>query len=277
MGRSFSGTRGRSNSVTLTSLNAAIQARQLRNAALNSVIQGEVVQTASLNAFTSNFTQYTLGASLNANLIATTLLNGLERYYKLDGNGVDSFGGQNATVSNPTYVTGKLGQAARINGDTSKSIVAPGLNLMTAISISMWVYWTGSNTYAMVVGNMDGGGGTDLNYAILTEGNAMRFYGTGNSAAAGSVSMSQNVWHHVVATRTLAGVSQFWVNGVAGSTAAGTAPYSVPAADFRIGHREDNYASFPGDIDEVAVYSRVLTSGEIAELFNAGAGFQLPI
>lgn len=277
MGRSFSGTRGRLNSVTTSAVNAAIQARQLRNAALNGVIQGEVVQSASLNAFTSLFTQYIVGASLNANLIATTLLNGLQRYYKLDGDGVDSFGGQNATVSNPTYVTGKLGQAARIAGDTSKSIVAPGLNLMTEISISMWVYWTGSNTYGMVIGNMDGGGGTDLNYAILTSGTGMTFYGTGNASSASTAAMTQNVWHHVVATRTLTGTAQFWVNGVAGSTANGPAPFSVPAADFRIGHREDNYASFPGDIDDVAVWNRVLTSDEIAELYNAGAGFQLPI
>jgi hypothetical protein len=258
-------------------MNATLQARQIQNAALNGVIQGEVIQSASLNAYTALFTQYTVGASLNANLIATTLLNGLQRYYKLDGDGVDAVGGQNAVVSNPTYVTGKLGQGARIAGNTSKSIVAPGLNLMTAISISMWVYWTGSNTYAMVVGNMDGGGGTDLNYAILTGGTSMTFYGTGNSPSSSSPSMSQNTWHHVVATRTLAGVTQFWTNGVAGSAVAGAAPYSVPAADFRIGHREDNYASFPGDIDDVAVWNRVLTSGEIAELYNAGAGFQLPI
>lgn len=272
MGRSFSGTRGYLNSVTISALNASIQARQLRNAALNGVIQGEGVKTASLNAVTALFTQYTLSASLNANLVATTLLNGLQRYYKLEGNGVDSFGGQNAVFSNPTYVTGKIGQAARIAGDTSKSIVAPGLNLMTAISISMWVYWTGSNTYAMVVGNMDGAGGTDINYAILTSGTGMTFYGTGNAASASTAAMTSNVWHHVVATRTLAGVAQFWVDGVAASAVSGPAPYSVPAADFRIGHREDNYASFPGDMDEVGVWNRVLTSGEIAELYNGGAG-----
>ena len=271
MGRSFSGSSGK-NSTPATVLNAVVEARFVRAAALNSIIKGEVLKSAALNAITSLHVQYTLGASLNAYLTATTLLNGLQRYYKLDGNGLDSFGGQNAVVSNPTYVTGKIGQAARVAGDTSKSIVAPGLNLMTAISIGMWVYWTGSNSFAMVVGNMDGAGGTGLNYAILTSGTGMTFYGTGNATSATAAAMTQNVWHHVVATRTLTGTAQFWVNGVAGSTANGPAPFSVPAADFRIGHREDNYASFPGDMDEVGVWNRVLTSGEIAELYNAGAG-----
>lgn len=271
MGRNFTASSGK-NALPATALNAVVQGRLVRSAALNSIIKGEVIKSASLNGVTSLYAQYTLGASLNAYLTATTLLNGLQRYYKLDGNGLDSFGGQNAVVSNPTYVTGKIGQAARVAGDTSKSIVAPGLNLMTAISIGMWVYWTGSNSFAMVVGNMDGAGGTGLNYAILTSGTGMTFYGTGNATSATAAAMTQNVWHHVVATRTLTGTAQFWVNGVAGSTASGPAPFSVPAADFRIGHREDNFASFPGDMDEVGVWNRVLTSGEIAELYNAGAG-----
>ena len=275
MGRSLFIAEGKN--VSVTSANAVIQAKQQRAAVLNGIVKGELVLGASLNAYTSLFTQYVLNASLDAYTVpGTTLINGIQRYYKLDSDAVDSVAAQNGTTPNVTWVTGKFGTAANFNADTSRQIVAPSLDLMTAITISAWVYFTGSNSFSPVVCQMSSGGGATLNYAILTNGTGLTFYGTGNASSASCPAMSQNMWHHVVATRTIGGLAQFWIDGVAGTATAGPAPHSVPGASFRIGNRDDNYADFPGYIDEVGVWNRVLTASEIAELFNHQVGQTYP-
>ncbi len=62
----------------------------------------------------------------------------------------------------------------------------------------------------------------------------------------------------------------FYVDGVGGAALVYNAVFqtTTPAA---IGARGDNLAnSFLGDIDEVSIYNRALTAGEIQSIFNAG-------
>ena len=209
-----------------------------------------------------------------------SLMTNLERYYKLNGDGIDSIAGQNAVLTGITWATGHVGLvAADVNADTSRGIVAPGLNLMTDISVQVWVRITPSigGAYHPIICNMDGSGATATNWAILDTGGyrSYAFMGTGNSfSSCNTGALSTGVWHHIVMTRTTGGSIRVYVNGAltANSPGSGPAPYSVPLADLRIGCREDNYASFPGAIEQVGVWSRILSAAEVTELYNGGDG-----
>jgi hypothetical protein len=55
---------------------------------------------------------------------------------------------------------------------------------------------------------------------------------------------------------------------IAGELEAG---FSLPAPQLFFAGRSDGYASFEGKLDDVAVYSRPLTPGEIAAQFKASS------
>lgn len=88
----------------------------------------------------------------------------------------------------------------------------------------------------------------------------------------------ENGWTHVVVTYD-AGLIKTYINGALRHThlpvgQGGTIAASV--GQFRIGGRQysdtlgrDYRQNFDGKIDEVAVYNRALTAGEVLRLFNA--------
>jgi hypothetical protein len=66
-----------------------------------------------------------------------------------------------------------------------------------------------------------------------------------------------------------------------GSVVAGTLTGSVPASIFNSSEpfiigRYDNDAYADGQIDEVGIWSRALSSTEVTKLYNGGAGLQYP-
>ena len=207
--------------------------------------------------------------------VSSSLYTNLSRYYKLDGDGVDSYGGQNATVTGAGFVTGKSGQGFDFANTTARSIVAPAFDPPGDFSVSMWAYVAtgGGGDYAQVVGQMDGGSGNQ-NWVILsTFGIKFSYYNYGNILV-NQVDMSGHVnsWTHVVFTRNSSFIRGY-VNGslIVGPTSA-TAPTSVPSANFRMGTRNDGYSAFNGKLDEVALWTRAITDSEVTELYNSGAG-----
>jgi len=67
------------------------------------------------------------------------------------------------------------------------------------------------------------------------------------------------------------------LNGVQRLSASQVTPCVFNNYDFALGKNlPTNSAGFPGTIDEVGVWNRVLTSSEVASLYNTGTGFQYP-
>ena len=204
------------------------------------------------------------------------LTDNLERWYELDGNGVDAHAGQNATTTVAVFGPGKLGQSAEFSGSsTVNQIRSPGLNLLGDLSIAFWwkYHGQGSPGYCPAVSQMIGAGGADINYAILQNGNILQFYGTGNAAAASTTTAPSDTWEHIVFTRTTAGSVSCYVNTALSpnSPFASVGPHSV-VADLVFGHRDDNYSGFDGALDGIGIWSRILSGSEISQLYNSGSG-----
>ena len=80
--------------------------------------------------------------------------------------------------------------------------------------------------------------------------------------------LNDNNWHHFVCVYEKGvGISLYIDNGTPGFTAT-TGTIDNDAVDFNIGRRGDGLNYFDGQIDEVAIFSRALSSGEVTTLYN---------
>lgn len=80
---------------------------------------------------------------------------------------------------------------------------------------------------------------------------------------------SEGEWFHVgMVYRAASGTAELFVNGVSvGKSAEGFMPSSMADsnADFSVGGRQTRIAHFTGNIDEVKVWSRALTNGQMLD------------
>jgi len=207
----------------------------------------------------------------------------LVAYYAFEGNTSDSAGGPAGTVGGaPTFVPGKSGQAIKLNGAADYVLVTRSLDL-PVYSAALWFKVEGGTGGRDLLSIFNDGA---LHGALLevVAGGGLRFlHRAPVGVATGDVNIRDNgkfddgAWYHVAVVKS-ADTATLYINGEQAGSAASTTPfdqaltqiavgmlkYPIPASDMRY---------FPGQIDEVYLYSRVLSQAEVAWL----AGLTKPI
>ena len=204
----------------------------------------------------------------------------------------DVAGAHTATLSgllsgSPTWVpSGKIGAALNFIGSGQRvevvDSVAVPLDGMQRLTASLWVYLNAAdaNAHAILVKQTNSSAST-MSYAItMTNAERISVNVAGRTAVVGNTVLNVNQWYHLVmvydgslATNHL----QLYINGNPdkfGNIATGQANNAIPrtvATNLRVG---DYYAtaataSFNGQIDEVRLYNRALSLGEIQDLAQA--------
>jgi hypothetical protein len=186
----------------------------------------------------------------------------------------DASGNNNTgTISGATRTTvGKFGGALVFNGTTARVTIndAPSLRLTTGITLEAWVFPTATlkGWRAIVDKNVDG-------YYLMAssdQGNPAGggTFTAGNQNTFGPSTLAVNVWTHLAAT--FDGVTvRLYVNGVQVASQAQTTPLTPTTGTLQIG--ADSYGEFfAGRIDEVRVYNRALSQGEIQTDMNTTVG-----
>lgn len=222
------------------------------------------------------------GVALSSNAIltvitpppCTTAPSNLVGWWKGDGNYWDSYGGNNGNSTNVTFVPSEVGQAFVLNGSNGYVNLGRSPNLqLQNFTIEMWIRRSSSSVIsssspiAMLLSYGNGG------YALGMYGDGRIFL---SRADVDSISVSPgltdtNSFHHVAMTKTNTSVIMY-VDGVSypapsyGSTFTFTTPVAIGADG------DDHLNPFFGAIDELSVYSRVLSSNEIQAIYSAGAG-----
>lgn len=224
------------------------------------------------------------------------LTTNLVSYWKLDessGNAADSVGSNTLTNNNTTpFVAAKINNGADMENSSAQSFSITdasqtGLDITGDMSISLWVnlesapsgdvmYFVtkykagGNNSYAFDY--QDSAGTKNLLFANS-------FNGTADVAVTVAQTLTLGSWFHLVAVYTAAaGSCQFYVNGssLGTPTGLGTSIFNG-TADFSLGGQDGGSSvKFDGIMDEVGVWSRTLTSGEVTTLYNGGAGISYP-
>jgi hypothetical protein len=206
---------------------------------------------------------------------------GLIAYYPFCGNANDQSGnGLNGTVMGATLSADRFGSpnsAYSFNG-TSAYISLPPANFVghNAFSCSMWMRPTSNanpSNIAYNVGEQFGLMCFGVNYnppGIFTG-----CYNVGSNpfqSVVNSAPVAINNWVHVVATRDMTNL-KLYVNGVLVQQLAGANTnnqamnYGSPPYAANIGTRSCLMDYFPGQIDDVRIYSTVLTQNDVNALY----------
>jgi hypothetical protein len=192
-----------------------------------------------------------------------------------DGHPFDLLAANNGTMMNgATYGAGKVGRAFSFDG----AIAYPGKyvdlpdgasNLISdsAGTITTWVYPTSVGDNDIVVAFGSGGDGQGIGIGIF--GNVRIYHHTGTYDWQSNTSVNANEWTMLAYTWDNT-TERIYKNGV--FLESRPRNFSYVPGHARIGHGfwGDSANAFPGLIDEVAVYSRVLSTEEIAAVYNAG-------
>lgn len=217
------------------------------------------------------------------------LTDGLVCYWRMEeasGTRVDQVSGRDLTDNNTvTSNTGRQGNAAqftRANSEYLSSVshadLSPG---DTDFTLQAWVYLDSkpSGSQMRIIDKYQTGlkeytllyyqSGDRFEFVVSADGSSDSQYKDADTFGAPSLGTWYliHAWHDSVNNQI--GIS---VNAGTADTAAHSGGIYQGAAPFEIGRNLTNGFYWDGRIDEVALWSRVLTGAERTELYNGGAG-----
>lgn len=161
-----------------------------------------------------------------------------------------------------TYVNDRNGVAnSALYLDGSSKVVFSGLNLKgKSMTMSAWVkYFTPGGGLTMVLTALSGAGGPALTQISDKFGSAISVPGT-NSVASNTINAN---WHHVAVTYDGTDI-KLYIDGVYSTTTNHPGTMGDGTRDMIIGFFGSSY--WKGYIDDVRVYSSVMTDTEIQNL-----------
>jgi hypothetical protein len=227
-----------------------------------------------------NFRNRPVLGGLFALLTLRNTPNGLVGHWPLDGTGTDCAGNLNTVTATggTSWTTGHVGGGITLTGgalSTSGQVVRTD----RGFSVTAWVNLASVNSFATAV-SQDGSAVSGFFLQYSAQDGRWAFARTAadstTSATARALSTAAPVvgtWTHLAGVYDAsAGQLRLYVNGTAAGTAAYTGGWHAPGP-FRIGQGRWNAAAadfFPGSIDDVRAYDRVLTAAEVASVARLG-------
>ena len=219
--------------------------------------------------------------------------SGIVGWWPGNGNGNDLVGGNDGTLVDVTFTSGVDGEAFVFDfgqnpgaGFTGVRIPDQTAYLLTnSLSIEGWIrptgdgyviFWRGDNRTGFDPYSLVMQGNNVLGFTI-TDGN--------NNMVSIFTPLFYNQWWHVAGTLDGGtGTMSLYTNGVlAVQTNTTVRPLgSLNAADspgIGIGNVNDGANNFPftGDINQISLYNRALSQGEIQAIYNAGTAGKCPV
>ena len=213
------------------------------------------------------------------------------------GNLTDSSGNSNTLASwygSATYsTTGKFGTSVTLSGSPFYMSGVTETNMKPSLPITIvgWFYPTtvsvqqnlfGNEGYLNNVSHFSGAFMTlsSSNHVVCGYGDNTANNSSGYQIATGTATIAANTWVHIACTIQGSSNIQIYVNGSADSAAysgsGGAMAYrgnsTGAASDWPVIGRDTAgaYSSYAGRIDELAQFSRVLSSTEINNIMNNG-------
>lgn len=217
------------------------------------------------------------------------LTTNLVSYYKLDSNSNDSLGSNNGTDTGVSYANaGIIGNCATYSGSSgSYTDIGTGIVPTTAMSVSLWINCSNTTSYQGIAGRTDA-------TSVATTAEIIRISGTTSGkiewqvcispnpfTAESTTVLSNNTWYHIVGTWDgSSGNLKLYINGSLEKTVtSATGTLNSPAGINRIFGKYGTYNGglfYGGKIDEIGYWTRELSSTEVTQLYNGGAGLSYP-
>jgi hypothetical protein len=197
--------------------------------------------------------------------------------YRLEGNALDESGNYNGIATSVTYGDGQFSRCFVGNG-TARYILINSVFGLAIGGVATYSAWVKQNTASTlwIISNYNS-----------TANNGIQFYvGAEQKAAIGnyvtnlntylktsSIVSPLNTWVHVVGIVYANGTTNIYVNGVLDTSAtiatAGTyTPSQLGTQTYYIGRYNNGGANLNGSIDQLRVFNRALTAGEVTQLYT---------
>lgn len=217
------------------------------------------------------------------------LTTGQYAYWKFDSsNSNDSVGSNNGTDTSITYSSGngKINVGAGFASGSSSKILLPDVawGISTGFSISAWIKTSTSGATQNIL-SRDNQPTRMWQLKVESSNNKIVFirFDSSNNVVTNITSsgtVTDGNWHFIVATFDNTMGSVIYVDGSnAASDAVTTNQNNATGIGPSIGAIWNSvaWADFMnGAIDEVGVWTRGLSSSEVTQLYNGGAGLQYP-
>lgn len=223
------------------------------------------------------------------------LTDNLVSYWKMDeasGNRADAHGANTLTDNNTVgAATGIINNAADFELSSSESlsildVTQSGLDLAGDMTISMWIKpesMTGSHGLVTKFRDLAGNKSYRLHCTTTDIALTLTSNGTTETSAIWTFTLSAGTWYHLVLVYTAsAGSATLYVNNTSqgAKTGLSTSVFNSVSV-FRLGSRSSALdvaeQFFDGLMDEVGIWSRTLSSTEVATLYGGGAGLAYPL
>jgi hypothetical protein len=213
-------------------------------------------------------------------------LNLVTHHWPLDGDFVDYVGANNGVNTGTTFTN--VARVGAFSGvfDGSDSVDVGAINLGDNFSIASWVWIDPAATNIQsIVANSAGGASTDgfrlyVNSFNTSDGAVIMEVGNGtsnNPARTSAGVVGTNGWTHVALTvNRTAGTATIYVNGVNVTTDSGILNNFTNTSNLYLGQMGGGNFRLRGRLDDVKIFNKVLSAGEITTLVGA-AGNAPPV
>lgn len=212
------------------------------------------------------------------------LTDNLIAYYTLDSTANDSTANANngTLIGSPSYATGKINNGISLNGSSQYVTVSDAASFnVAAMSQFAWVNYNafgGAYNTAIIKGDS-----TNYEQLIVKSNGKLAVYiqtsagPTKNYDGTGSHTLTTGTWYHIGWTYDSTSGLIGYVNGASDATvSAGVALTAISGTTLKIGADPSNSRYSNAIIDEVGIWGRALTSTEVSQLYNSGAGLAYP-
>jgi hypothetical protein len=212
--------------------------------------------------------------------------SGLVSWWTANNSAADAMGLNNATLSNVTYTTGEVGKAFSFNGLNGWAALGDpsSLAFTQSFTIEGWIKVNGLPTnynFGSIMFRGDDRGGLDPYQLVIQPNGDVQFQINSTTAGASvQAPIPTGQFVHVAATLDDGtGAMTLYENGaVVAQTTTTVRPFGAldptqqPGVGFGNSNALSNYdVPFNGLIDELSVYNRALTAGEVLGIYKAGS------
>ena len=200
--------------------------------------------------------------------------------YQLDGNANDLSGNYSGTPTDVSYGVGEFDLAGVFNGSTSGINLGNGLvSSLTALSTSIWFNTNDISLNAQILLDLGfSSTGNGLQIYIGSVGNIIYRVSSGGSNVFQEVIngvISNNTWYNITATfeNTTSGAYKLYLNNslIASGNSSQTGSISFASTGLYLGHYNQTFSRFDGEIDQVRIFNKALNSTEVTTLYNETA------
>jgi parallel beta-helix repeat protein len=172
-------------------------------------------------------------------------------------------------IHGANYTGGKVGENSLGFNGVNDTVSCDPLNPDSNVTISAWVKIEDKSKTRAIYDESDGSGGGVFLLRYDSSDNAFRFFYRNNEEdVSGTTDPDTGEWYHVVGVSTGSG-GEIWVNGVRENTdTRNLGDFEAELA--YIGSRGGNEEFWDGEIDDIRIYNRALSSSEVTALYNYG-------